>query len=117
MREAVEHMLVRLRPALRQQQAPGNEAASQSVAPAMDAMPPHARSAPGPSRQRIHLAHQQARRQCYELAKTRAVQGFSLRQIAQACAVTPTTIRSWLQSDMLLQIDADTVPAVKWTLL
>lgn len=101
MREAVERMLVRLRPALRQQQEPDNEAASHSVAPAMDAMPPRARYAPGPSRQRIPVARQQARRQCYELAKTRAAQGCSLRQIAQECAVTPTTIRSWLQSDML----------------
>ena len=67
----------------------------------MDAMPPRTRYASGPSRQRIQAAHQPARRQCYELAKTRAAQGFSLRQMAQACAVTPTTIRTWLHSDML----------------
>ena len=104
LREALTRYLQRLTPTLRRVLA-SEPTSVPATAPAPGETPTSARPLPRygrpPRLEQEPRARHAARLHRYEQVKTRLAQGQSLRQLAAACGLDTTTVRSWLRRETL----------------
>ena len=96
LREAVERAMLRMRGALRCQEAADSALPAAEVVPATQEVLPQPRYVRSPSLEQVQNARQSERAQRYQSIKERAARGQSIRQIAQASGVSTKTVRRWL---------------------